>query len=276
VGVLVLASCLFGGLAHAVDPPATSTAPPPVVVAAPPAPKPVRQVKEVVLPAATPAEGLPVIKYRYAPAGFPADPAPASTEHVTEALHPGKRLAVYDRPGGKARAYLPPHIRGVPVIVPIVARQPGWVAVLLPSVNRRIGWVPARGWTTRPLRDQLVVRRGTHELEWLRDGVRQKAWTVAIGSKRTPTPLGRTFVLGRTGTHGSVYAGLDALVLGAVPDDRESVAPGLRDAHTGIHAWHRASAFGRSVSNGCVRMPPAAQSELLREIAPGSLVVVLD
>ncbi|GIE97067.1 hypothetical protein Ari01nite_45320 [Paractinoplanes rishiriensis] len=276
MGVLVLASCLFGGLAEVIDPAVPPASAP--ALAAPPVsvPAPVVKPRTVVLRAAAPPKDLPVIKYRYAPGGFPADPDSTSAAPVTEALHPSRRLAVYDKPGGTARAYLPPHIRGVPVIVPIVGRQPGWVAVLLPSVNRRIGWVPARGWTSRPLRDQLVVRRGTHELVWLRDGVRQKAWTVAIGSKRTPTPLGRTFVLGRTGTHGSVYAGLDALVLGAVPDDRESVAPGLRDAHTGIHAWHRASAFGRSVSNGCVRMPPAAQSELLREIAPGSLVVVLD
>jgi lipoprotein-anchoring transpeptidase ErfK/SrfK len=54
------------------------------------------------------------------------------------------------------------------------------------------------------------------------------------------------------------------------------VAPGLRDAHTGIHAWYRPSVFGRSVSNGCIRMPRAAQETLLNHIAPGTTLVVRD
>ena len=217
-----------------------------------------------------------MISYRHVPSGFPADPAPSSTAAVTEGLHPPRRLALYSAPGGRPLAFLPPSIRGVSITVPIVERRAGWVAVLLPSVNRRIGWLPAHGWAPRPLGDQLVVRRRTHELVWLRAGVHRQSWTVAIGSTRTPTPLGRTFVLGRTGTRGAAYAGLDALVLGAVPDDREAVAPGLRDAHTGIHAWYRSSAFGRSISNGCVRMPRAAQRTLLAHLAPGTPVTVLD
>ncbi len=230
-----------------------------------------------VVPPARPApDDLPRISYRRGPTGVPADPAPASLAHVTEALHPERRLAVYDAPGGTPRAFLPRSISGLPVVVPIVARRPGWVAVLLPSVNRRIGWLPATGWSPRRLADQLVVRLGAHELTWLRDGRPRRTWRVAVGAPRTPTPLGRTFVLGRTGTRGDVYAGLDALVLAAVPDDREALAPGLRDAHTGIHGWRRSSAFGHSVSNGCVRLAPQAQSTLLRHVPPGTVVHVVD
>jgi lipoprotein-anchoring transpeptidase ErfK/SrfK len=64
-------------------------------------------------------------------------------------------------------------------------------------------------------------------------------------------------------------------VLGAVPDDKDAVAPGLRGAHTGIHSWYRTGVFGHSVSNGCVRVPPAGQRVLLHEIAPGTTVHVL-
>jgi hypothetical protein len=229
-----------------------------------------------VLPAAAPPPDLPVINYRSVPGGFPADPAPESTAAVTEAVHVSHRLALYDAPGGRPRAFLPPSIRGVPITVPIVARRAGWAAVLLPSVNRRIGWLPDRGWTAHPLRDQLLLSRAAHSLTWLRDGRRQASWTVAVGASRTPTPLGRTFVFARTGTDGAVYAGLDALVLGAVPDDRGAVAPGLRDAHTGIHSWYSSSVFGRSVSNGCIRVPRAAQEQLLHHVAAGTTVVIRD
>ena len=252
------------------------------VTAAPPAkPLPAAVARIGTRPAvelvARPApRGLPVITYQRVPGGFPADPEQTDVAPITEGLHATKRLPLYDAPGGTPRAFLPPDIRGVEVTVPIVERQPGWVAVLLPSINRRIGWLPAIGWRSRSLRDQLVVRLQRHELAWLHDGVRRESWTVATGSDRTPTPLGRTFVLGRTGTEGSVYGGLDALVLGAVPDDRDAVAPGLRGAHTGIHSWHSASAFGRSVSNGCVRVPRDGQRTLLDHIGPGTPVVVLD
>lgn len=237
---------------------------------APPAP-----VAAVPVPVAAPAPAsLPKIDYVRVPAGFPADPRAGSTVPITDGLHPARKLAVYDAPGGKPRAFLPRMISGLPVVVPIVSRRPGWVAVLLPSVNRRVGWLPRGGWSPLTLRDQIVVSLTKHRLTWLRDGRRQREWAVAVGSKRTPTPYGRTFVLGRAATRGSTYAGLDALVLAAVPENRGNLPPGLRDAHTGIHGWTRTWAFGRSVSNGCVRMPADAQRTLLRHVGPGTIVHV--
>ncbi|WP_412741378.1 L,D-transpeptidase [Krasilnikovia sp. MM14-A1004] len=220
--------------------------------------------------------GLRVIDYWSVPKGFPADPTPASTAALTEGLHPTGPLAVYDAPGGKPRAFLPPTISGVPVTVPILMRRTGWVAVLLPSINRTIGWLPAGHWTLRPLRDHLILRRGTHELTWLRDGARVARWTVATGSPATPTPLGRTFVLGRSRPAGAVYGGLDVLVLGSVPDDRHTVAASLKGAHTGIHSWYRSDAFGHSISNGCIRVPKPGQRSLLRHLVPGTPVTVID
>jgi hypothetical protein len=266
VCVLALSFFVIFGLNKAM----AQTPPPP-----PPAPAVAQMGTNPVAPAKPAPKDLATITYQVVPDGFPLDPGQTELAPITDGLHASRRLPLYDAPGGNPRAFLPPDILGVPVTVPIVARQPGWVAVLLPSINRRIGWLPATGWQPRPLRDQLVVHLARHELTWLHDGVRQDSWTVATGSDQTPTPRGRTFVLGRTETEGSVYGGLDALVLGAVPDDRDAVAPGLRDAHTGIHSWHSASAFGRSVSNGCVRVPRDGQRTLLDHIGPGTPVVVL-
>ena len=234
------------------------------------------EVAETTPPAAAAPAGLPVIAYWPAPRGFPADPTPRSTAALTAGLHPTTRLVLYDSPGGKPRAFLPPTIGGVPVVVPIVERSTGWVAVLVPSVDRRVGWLPATGWVRRPLRDQLILRRRTHELSWLRDGVRKASWTVTIGAPATPTPLGRTFVLGRTVPRGAVYAGLDALALGSVPEHPRSVSPGLSRAHTGIHSWYDNDSFGRNTSNGCIRVPRTGQRALLKNIAPGTSLTVLD
>lgn len=274
LGLLAAAALLTGGAVALQHRPGTPPPAPPL--AAPSSVAPSTSVApQVAAFASPPPDGLPVIDYWTAPRGFPDDPTPALTTAATEGLHPTRKLAVYDAPGGRPRALLPSAISGLPVIVPIVTRRTGWVAVLLPTANRRIGWLPAKGWTKRELRDHVVVQRGKHKLTWYRDGVARRSWTVATGTTRTPTPLGRTFVLGRTGTSGAVYAGVDALALGSVPDDKGSVADSLRGAHTGIHGWSNPAAFGRSVSNGCVRMPRDAQQTLLENIGPGTPVTVI-
>jgi hypothetical protein len=228
------------------------------------------------LPAAAALAELPVFSYSQAPRGLPADPTPLSTAAVTDGLRLTTGRAVFDTPGGTPRAVLPSSISDLPVTVPIVERRAGWVAVLLPSINRRVGWLTADGSVPVRLRDQLVLRRRTHELTWLRDGVRQASWTVATGAPATATPLGRTFVLGRVTPSGRVYAGLDALILGSVPDDRKSLPQSLRAGHTAIHGWYRTSAFGRSISNGCIRVPGKGQRTLLKNIATGTVVNVID
>jgi lipoprotein-anchoring transpeptidase ErfK/SrfK len=262
---------------------ATPAGPPPArlrhsAAARPPAvPAAVPAATTAAVPAAAKAPAdLPVFGYGDGPSGLPDDVASMRGEAAADGLRPTRGVVVHDAPGGRPRAVLKPDISGLPVTVPVVARRSGWVAVLLPSVNRRIGWVPPGGWTAATLPDHLVVRRGAHELTWFHAGVRRESWTVATGAPETPTPLGRTFVLGRTRTSGAVYAGLDALVLGSVPEDRRRLPAALRGAHTGIHAWHRGDAFGRSVSNGCLRMPPDAQRTLLRHIPAGTPVTVVD
>jgi hypothetical protein len=223
-----------------------------------------------------PPADLPVIDYWPSPVGFPPDPAPLSTEQVTEGLRPGGRLAAYDAPGGQPRAYLEPTIRGVEITLPIVDRRDGWVGVLLPSVNRTIGWVPPGPWTTVALRDQLIVVRSTYTLHWLRDGTPVQSWPVSLGVAATPTPLGRTFVLGRSKLSGYVYAGTDVMALGAIPDDPDAVPAGLRGAHIGLHTWYHDGELGQNTTDGCIRLTRSGQELLLSEIVPGTEVVVVD
>jgi lipoprotein-anchoring transpeptidase ErfK/SrfK len=252
------------------DPPSRAAAAPSTSPSASPSPKP----SAVPVPPA-PAR-LPILDYfTRPPKGFPADAEPESIAPITRALRPTRKLAVYDAPGGKALAYAASTISGVPLIMPIVGEKQGWRSVILPSVNRTVGWVPPTGWQGVELHDQLVVHLKTHRLVWLRDGQVRHTWRVALGTSRTPTPRGRTFVLARTPGQGRVYAGVDILALGSVPDHPDAVAAGLSDAHTGIHAWSDSSVFGKNVSNGCVRVPKAAQRQLV-EVAPGTEVLVTD
>jgi hypothetical protein len=270
----LLAMLSVGAMLH--SPPAREAAVPASswVPSASPSPAASPSAAPVSPPPPAPAK-LPVIDYfKAVPKGFPPDPEISSTTPLTQALHPIRKIAAYDAPGGRALAYLAPTISGAPLTVPIVGQREGWRAVLLPSVNRTIAWLAPGGWSTAELHDQIIVRRGAHELSWLHDGALAGRWTVAVGTSRTPTPLGRTFVLARSAAHSKVYAGVDTLPLGAVPD-RASAGTGLLAAHTGIHAWYDAGAFGKNVSNGCVRLPKTAQQQLLAHLGMGTEVVIL-
>lgn len=256
-------------------PPAKATPAPSGTFAAAPA-LPGTAEPEPTLNARPAPASLPVLGYGRAPRGFPGDPAPMSTVRLGEGLRPIRRIAAYDAPGGRPLVYLPPTIRGVELTMPIVARRSGWTAVLLPSVNRTIAWVPPGPWTTTVLRDLIIVVRQTHRLHWYRDDRLVRSWRVALGTRATPTPLGRTFILGRSRLPGRVYANTDVLALGAVPDDPNSVPTGLRGAHIGVHAWYHDGVLGRDVSNGCIRLSRSAQEVLLAELAPGTELLVLD
>ncbi len=223
-----------------------------------------------------PSSTLPVIDYWPSPIGFSADPAPLSTARLTTGLRPSTRIAIYDAPGGRPKAFLDPTIRGVEITLPIVERRSGWVSVLMPSVNRRVGWVPPGRWTTVALRDQLIVDRSAHRILWFRDAALVRSWVVTLGLGATPTPLGRTFVLGRSTLSGYVYGDTDVFALGAVPDRPNAVPPGLRGAHIGLHTWYHDGELGHNTTDGCIRVTKAAQRLLLTELVPGTEIVVLD
>ncbi|MFK3981844.1 L,D-transpeptidase [Micromonospora sp. NPDC050397] len=228
------------------------------------------------IPAIPPPANLPVVNYDAAPGGFPADPDPMSTVRLREGLHPTAKVGAYDAPGGRPRAFLAPTLAGVPLTVPIVERKSGWAAVLLPSANRTVAWVPPGNWKTVPLRDQLVVERKTFRLTWLRDDKPVQTWRTTLGTRATPTPLGRTFVLGRSDLGDNVYADTDVFALGAVPDDPDAVPSGLRGAHIGLHTWYNDDTLGKNVTDGCIRITKSGQRKLLEEIIPGTSLVVVD
>ncbi|MEU5721452.1 L,D-transpeptidase family protein [Micromonospora sp. NPDC047738] len=276
---LLLVTALLVGYALTGGPAPTPAGAPggvaPVVTPAEP-PAPTRTAAESVPPAAPAPADLPVVTYEPAPGGFPADPGTGDLRPLNEGLTPSRRVAAYDAPGGRPLAFLAPTISGVPLTTPIVERRAGWTAVLLPSANRRLAWLPAGGWTTVALPDQLVVERGTHRLTWYRNGRVVRSWAVSLGKRGQSTPLGRTFILGRTPPPQSVYGGVDIFALGAIPDDPDAVPTGLRGAHIGLHSWYTDATLGKDVTNGCIRLTRSGQRQLLAELPAGTSVVVVD
>jgi lipoprotein-anchoring transpeptidase ErfK/SrfK len=95
-------------------------------------------------------------------------------------------------------------------------------------------------------------------------------WTVAVGSRATPTPTGRTFLLALLAPRHPTYSPL-ILPLGSHSNTLTTFGGG--PGTVGLHGWPNPSVFGHAISHGCVRVPASGLRALSR-VPLGSLVLV--
>ncbi|MFI6395498.1 L,D-transpeptidase [Nonomuraea sp. NPDC050540] len=213
------------------------------------------------------AARLPFVTTHATNAALPADPAPFAVSDGT-LLHPIVSATVRDRPAGRPVARLPARQLGNPTWVPVVERVPGWARVLLPArPNRSTGWI-ATGGHVRMARTTYLVGVDVRErrLTLLRYGHPIGSWRVAVGAAGTPTPVGRTFLLGSLRENGSLV-----LPTGAHSDTLDSYGGG--PGTVALHGWPDPSVYGQAVSHGCVRVPDEALRALAR-VPLGTLVLI--
>jgi lipoprotein-anchoring transpeptidase ErfK/SrfK len=207
--------------------------------------------------------------------GAPRDPAPfARTDGLV--VHPRVPQVVYAGPGKRPVAVLPAAELGGPTWVPVVQASPGWERVLLPSrPNRATGWIYTAG--TRPSR--LVTRRTSYlvlislrarRLSVYDGGRLLGSWTVAVGSRATPTPTGRTFLLALLAPRHPTYS---PLILPPGVHSNTLTTFGGGPGTVGLHGWPDPSVFGHAISHGCIRVPANGLRALAR-VPLGSLVLI--
>ncbi len=199
----------------------------------------------------------------------PKDPRPNRVPKGT-VVHPKRMQALYDEPDGTPFAKIGPKQFG-DTWLPVITRNQDWVQVLLPSKpNGSTGWLRSQDLTEAHSRFLVKVHLGRHELELLEHGRTVGTWTVAIGAPATPTPVGRTFVLGQIVDEKQPFSPV-ILPLGSHSDTLDSYGGG--PGTVALHGWTDASVFGRSISHGCVRVPDDALARL-RTIPTGTPVMV--
>ena len=203
-------------------------------------------------------------------AGVPKDPDPyAATSGVI--AHPTRTVPVYARPGGQAIASLPATQLG-PTWVPVIDARPGWAQVLLPArPNRASGWITTAGGRVQLARTDYLIRVAlhAHRLTLLRGRHPVGTWPISAGTPATPTPTGRTFLLGQVDETVSRYSAV-ILPLGEHSTALDHFGGG--PATIGIHTWPDPAVYGHDRSNGCIRIPPAGLRALQR-VPLGTLVI---
>ncbi|WP_312880970.1 L,D-transpeptidase [Thermomonospora cellulosilytica] len=204
--------------------------------------------------------------------GLPRDPAPAAPVDGT-VVHPTTALPVAAEPGGRPVAALPDKQLDGPTWVPVLETRQGWHRVMLPSKpNQTTGWIPQDGGrlTTARTPYQVKVEVGARRLTIVRDGRKVGAWTVAVGAEKTPTPVGRTFVLALLKPTKPTFSPL-VVPVGAHSETLDTFGGG--PGTVAFHGWKDESVFGKAVTHGCIRVPADAL-ERLSEIPLGTPVHV--
>jgi lipoprotein-anchoring transpeptidase ErfK/SrfK len=199
----------------------------------------------------------------------PLDTAPMATTKG-DVVHPRRTLPVYAAPGRRPFAKITPTQMN-DTWLPVIDRKDGWSQVLLPSrPNGATGWLKTAQLDTRRTPYLVRVHLGSRRLELLDQGQLVGSWSVAVGAPETPTPVGRTFLLGSIVDEDQGYSPL-ILPLGSHSDTLDTYGGG--PGTVALHGWPDDSVFGQAISHGCVRVPDDAL-EQLRLVPLGTLVII--
>ena len=201
----------------------------------------------------------------------PRDDEPQATTEG-DVVHPTRTIPLFAEPGGRPFAKITPNQMGE-TWLPVVDTSGEWSKVLLPSrPNGSTGWLRTADVETRRTPYLIRVHVGSRELELFEDGALVGTWTVAVGAPETPTPTGRSFLLGSIIDDEQTYSPV-ILPLGSHSDTLDTYGGG--PGTVALHGWPDDSVFGNAVSNGCIRVPDEALDQLT-QVPLGSLVLIDD
>jgi lipoprotein-anchoring transpeptidase ErfK/SrfK len=185
-------------------------------------------------------------------------------------VHPRAETALYSAPDSDAFGKIGPTQFG-PTWLPVVEQTDGWVRVLLPSKpNRSTGWIPDEDVDRATSSYLIRVHTSSRTIELFLKNKSLGVWKAGVGAKKTPTPPGRTFLLGSI-IDNKRSASPIVLPLGAHSPTLDTFGGG--PGTVAIHGWPRPDVFGAAISAGCVRVPKTALAHL-QKVPLGTLVLI--
>ena len=223
-----------------------------------------------------PSQPEPVEKPECAPGGE----RPAGTKRFALAAFAKGRISAYRTPGGRRIATFArktslgfPMLFGVRRIVVDRNCEPTWYRVQLPKrPNGRLGYVRTSAVDVIRIRTRIEVDVSSHRLTLFRDGRPMLRTSVAVGTSKTPTPIGHFYVNQRVrladpgGPYGPFALGVSAF---------SPVLTGWAEGGpVAIHGTNDPSSIGRSVSNGCIRVRNNVLRSLYRKTYAGTPVLI--
>lgn len=211
---------------------------------------------------------------------LPVDDAAFAAPLPEQAVALGIGAPVWADPTGEPVAYLPREFPYDGTTVPVVEEQPNWVKVLLTGRQARpsqgssaqvTGWLRRADVELAPTDTAVVVSISGRTIDIVRGGVAERVATdFGWGRDGTPTPLGRTFIMTTRTVPEYVYTRGHPIVYLAV---QSPTLDGFDGADVAVTAFHYHDAHSGPVSNGCLRLDPAA-IDRLAQLPAGTPVTI--
>jgi hypothetical protein len=177
-------------------------------------------------------------------------------------------------------AFLPRDLEFDGTTVPVIAREQHWVRVLLvgrqayPSQgdpSQVTGWLRMQDVEISPLESVVEVSLSGRTIDIVRAGAAERiASDFGSGVAETPTPVGRSYIMTTRVEPSFAYTrGYPLVYLAA----QSPTLDGFGGADVAVTAFHYHDERSGSISNGCLRVDPAA-IERLAQLPPGTPVIV--
>jgi lipoprotein-anchoring transpeptidase ErfK/SrfK len=162
---------------------------------------------------------------------------------------------------------------GVAVTFPACEVAPGGATLAVTASDGLGGTIVASRWVARvtyPWATCIVIDRSDYRLYWIRDDRLVKAYPIAIGKRRTPTPSA-TWIVGRKErTPARSVFGPRRLRLFRLVRSRGRVR--YRYTRYGVHGTNQPWVIGTMASHGCIRLYNADIRELWPQVPTGTRV----
>lgn len=155
------------------------------------------------------------------------------------------------------------------VVFTVIENQGAWLKVYAPvRPNGAIGYVKAADIAPQFTHNwRIQVELGARKLTVYKGDQVMAVETVAVGAKKTPTPLGNFYTVDLLRPKGGSNGAYGAFAYGISGFSNVYQKFGAGDGRIGIHGTNAPALLGQAVTNGCIRLSNAGITKL-KEMLP--------
>jgi len=228
-------------------------------------------------PAAVPAAAAPLPVEVRQPEVAPAPPPPPVPGDTAGADAVVPKVALFKAEGGSEpfTTLSNPTFEKVPLIFHVLEDKGAWLHVRVNTrPNGARAWIRRSDVTLRRLPNRIVIDLSDRQLTVLHGNDVLAKHPVAVGSPRTPTPLGEFYVDATVNLSAKANGpyGVGQLSVSGFSEVLKTFGGGI--GQIAIHGTNNPSSIGGTVSNGCIRMLNPAWTQVASLAADGTPVSI--
>ena len=157
----------------------------------------------------------------------------------------------------------------------VTEQQGDWVKALLPMrPNQSTGWVRKADVTLTQTPYEITIDRATHKLTLYKAGQEVLSAPVAVGTDRTPTPVGTYYVTDPVDLRSRPGGAYGTFALGLSGYSEVLFEFNGGPGQIAIHGTNQPELIGQNVSNGCIRTDNDTIVQIATQVPLGTPVLI--